>query len=256
MAHKSGGPVARAVAQTALGIPDSKRIMTAIRLSDSGMSDRTYPTLLSKLGNRCNWLSVAGQSMGGVAAIEGLRMLSKLPEGRRIPLGRVVLFGTPLRIENVRNDFIADVMAKAARMYGGGLGGRILSNIGVEAKSGRRGLLLDVLSGFRHSTYKALQGDSPFIEATGLALLNDTHLLDNYRDMRGIIGPNTRFAFVSSDQDNVVDCDKAVEDWGNFVSDCGGQFSHFRSRPGTGHANVEVGSEELPHWIEGTNDFY
>jgi hypothetical protein len=256
MAHKSGDPVARAMATTALDIPRSRRVMTSINLSDDGVSERTYPFLFSQLGRRCDVLSLACQSMGGPASFEGTRVLSKLPEGYKIPIGRAVLIGSPLRMENVREEFWAKLLSKAAGAYGGGIGGRTLTNIGQALKSNRRAFFSDLIRGVSRAAAQASNGDSPKIEATGLALLSGIDLWSNRRDMRGIITRDTRVLFVPSDLDDVVDCPMAIEDWGNFITDCGGQFDVRPSRLGTGHANVEVGSEAALPWVEATNMFY
>jgi hypothetical protein len=105
-----------------------------------------------------------------------------------------------------------------------------------------------MVGGLMKAGRRTMRGDSPWIEMSGLVVMDETDLWENPNDFDGVIDEDTQFTYVASDEDDVVDVNMAIEDWGNFVIDRGGKFDVEWSRPGTGHANVEVGSEKLKGW--------
>jgi hypothetical protein len=262
LGHESGEPVAAAVGRTALGVALPRHVVLAVELGSRRLTDRTYVDLARtyELAKRFELIHVAGQSMGGLLPIHGALELSTLGvEDNLIRIGHWAGFGTPGAMEHVNKEFIARELSKVARLYEGGF-------IGVSATEAvaellrprpRWSLLGSMIQAVFEAVDKTWDGESPRLKVNGFGLLGSIDLRARQSELKnkGIISADSYFGYVMSDLDDIVDCQRAAEDIGNLVVDCNGHFEVFRSRSGTKHANVEVGSEELKDWAQGANRY-
>jgi hypothetical protein len=250
MGHKSGMPVARAMANALKAIKES-RLSMYVSLSDKGPDEQTYPDILQWLSDRCDRISTGGQSLGGIVDVEGARVLREASGGRTdIRFGRKVMIGTPFRMNNVREEYIAKVLADVGRFYPGGILGSMIAGVANAVKINRRGFLGDIPRGIWNAGRTVLTGDSPHIALRGLVLLDNIDMTRNWREVSRAFDSDTRMMFVGSDEDEVVDCGQALEDWGNFAADVDSPFEHIWLEH-TGHANVEAASDHLHGWMRG-----